>query len=1300
MLLRRELAVTSSRAPLYSTIINLSPFHDTDTESTHALHRITETNRRKYTRELWRGDRHVAAYEAWHRPRPPPDLAPGALLPNDVERRSSTPGGTPKSGIEQSSINDSRSSGAWKAPVAVQTSLARSSPECSTATFINHVSSKRQLRKPELIVISNTLPFHHGLLEDYCADFKRLIENAATSHSSGSFTETLLYDLRDELFFFFLNVTTSLRQTWAFYDRWELGRSSIPAFREKNLLVPEPNRRKELRDITFSAVWREVCDLRNLIRLYTSLVDRYYRRRNMPDKVDGVFARADPLYLGFDVVGNRSLGLPPALAAHRLEMLKGVAATKCILLVIYRCLSDLGRYKDLLAPYAQQFILCAKYFIELLHEIASLFIRPSTAERRRTAAGNMSDGALQSSQSSSIPRLQQDGLSMFFPARDNRETSSNPVKGELPTVRPIASHPEVSAASKVISHAPGISMPDSTASLASAASDLGMSVLSNQSYRLSSQLSMKGDPSQLWPDHHILRKHSYAVLRSICELVDILRLPTSQDNENVYMNQFLLYAVEFHHSKNDFGATCHDARMCTRLREEWEGAVHASGTCSDSPRLEIRQRFHGASQAQAGKAFRESVNHVYSSYIEFQQCQTLYGLSAKRRLKKVYYGIVSPWLESGRQLHKGFRYGDEPLYFLNQFHTSNNAIKRIPNELVHPWMGHSTVAAIIFKRVMVEPLRKFLQSFNILHAVLSQLRINLFAEKHILSFGALRFWLIGPQSHDMLGAGAGAGSPQHRSLLKPHSEHEANHGFRNGLPKLRLRNVTSASKPRVAAFHASAATRRPLVTADLAPENEQPLQEQMDQAIRSNGANDAQIGTLIGYRIPEARMRECLHAEAAYWQYTLYEGPKGEKVKVHYCRSLETSERIAKLFLNESAIGFDIEWKPQATAKEGIRKNVAVIQLASEDRIAIFHLARFSKGDSMDELVVPSFKRIMESASITKVGVSIKSDCTRVRKFLDVRSRGLFELSHLYKLVQYAANDVKKINKMLVSLATQTEQHLLLPMYKDESVRSSDWSEELDYKQIYYAASDSYAGFQLYHTLNRKRLALIPPPPLPAHADLNLPIRLANGQTVAEYEDPSAEEPLLEPSSSSSSAVGAPLSPIDKLAKDVMNLQIEDATEEQPSSPPIRPSPAKPKPQYLPLSSHPSFLAANDWVARYRASHPHPLPTTSSNAREITTDLSYPLLLSPSPSPSPNNTNRLPRPRTRATPSLLRAYFLFHHHALSIPDIAALLRAPPFPHATVAGHVLEAARLEGLPLEKGRVQELERAVGDGGYIGG
>lgn len=212
----------------------------------------------------------------------------------------------------------------------------------------------------------------------------------------------------------------------------------------------------------------------------------------------------------------------------------------------------------------------------------------------------------------------------------------------------------------------------------------------------------------------------------------------------------------------------------------------------------------------------------------------------------------------------------------------------------------------------------------------------------------------------------------------------------------------------------------------------------------------------LRFKIPEAKLKEIslasLENVITYWQYSLYKGPSGEDVKLHYCKSKESSERIAKMFLDQEVLGFDIEWKPQASANEGIRKNVALIQLASEERIAVFHIARFPKYD-LESLVLPTLKKIMESSSITKVGVSIKADCTRLRRFLGIQSQGLLELSHLYKLVKYAEGDVKKINKLLVTLACQVEEHLRLPLWKG-AVRSSDWTEELNYEQIRCTWSD------------------------------------------------------------------------------------------------------------------------------------------------------------------------------------------------------------------------------------------------------
>ena len=183
------------------------------------------------------------------------------------------------------------------------------------------------------------------------------------------------------------------------------------------------------------------------------------------------------------------------------------------------------------------------------------------------------------------------------------------------------------------------------------------------------------------------------------------------------------------------------------------------------------------------------------------------------------------------------------------------------------------------------------------------------------------------------------------------------------------------------------------------------------------------------------------------WSYALYTGPNNENVKVHYCKNKVDTERIARLFRDEDVIGFDIEWKANAQAKDGIKQNVSLIQLASEERVALFHIARYPGDESLEGLVTPTLKAIMESPHITKVGVAIKGDCTRLHRFLAIKSRGLFELSHLYKLVKYSGGDTSSINKRLVSLATQVEEHLGLPLSKGEA-RTSDWSLSLNLTQV------------------------------------------------------------------------------------------------------------------------------------------------------------------------------------------------------------------------------------------------------------
>ncbi|KAI4138773.1 MAG: hypothetical protein L6R39_006618, partial [Caloplaca ligustica] len=723
-----------------------------------------------------------------------------------------------------------------------------------------------------------------------------------------------------------------------------------------------------------------------------------------------------------------------------------------------------------------------------------------------------------------------------------------------------------------------------------------------------------------------MQRSLHGLRKSLCDAANTVLSPT-------FRKDLQLCELDLKISGHNLGDSVFRASLYTRYREEWDGLEHEQHKTCTSTKSQILRKIHKKEEEAIRIPFLVSGRDVVGHYLMMERFQRLFGLQSSRDSRKAYLDFIAPLIGSFRQIQKMlFRAFDGKrdagiISSMIQLMSSISGMRLSLHESLDAWV---LVPSGRYRRLgLVGPeLRHSLNLFGLSMARLVRPLSDAIADlapeddrqraedeqqemkATVDSYARLHkpaTHLLQPDGSPVylrIGSKDGKSASPVKCLQQtswPKTPH-----WQSSAPLTNLRTVVSAPKPKAADFHTSAIARSPPAAAVAAIENETSAEEETAQVSRGDETAGHQAGSPLGYHIPEAKLRESMQASrstrSAYWQYTLYEGPQRTRVKVHYCKSLETTERIAKLFLGERMVGFDIEWKPQSTVKDGIRKNVAMIQVASEERIALFHVARFAKGDRIEDLVAPSFRQIMETDSIIKVGVSIKSDCTRLRNFMKIDSRGLFELSHLYKLVKFASNEVKKINKKLVSLAKQTEEHLLLPMYKDESVRASDWSEDLNYEQIYYAASDSYAGFQLYHILNNKRLALAPTPPLPAHAELNLPIRLANGQTVAEYEDPSAEEPPppAEP------ADDAPSLSTEQLAEDVMNLQIEDNNSPSSPPPPVETTPAnQPK---LPaaaaassLSLHPSIVAANEWIAQYRAASSTAAPSTIPIA-----DLSYP----------------------------------------------------------------------------------------------
>ena len=392
---------------------------------------------------------------------------------------------------------------------------------------------------------------------------------------------------------------------------------------------------------------------------------------------------------------------------------------------------------------------------------------------------------------------------------------------------------------------------------------------------------------------------------------------------------------------------------------------------------------------------------------------------------------------------------------------------------------------------------------------------------------------------------------------------------------------------------------------------------------------EAEVHTPLTFTVPAETLQKAKDAAPdtpdSFWTHRLYTGPDDSKVKVHYCKSRHTTELVLqKHFLGKPILGFDIEWKIDATRFSSPKKNVSLIQLACEDRIILSHLALFPK-DGIADLVAPTLKAILKDPNVSKCGVAIKADCTRVRKYLGVDTRGIFELSHLHRLIEgSAAGNPTLINKRLVSLTSQASEHLALPIFKGE-VRGSDWSEPLSMEQILYAASDAYAGFILYDVLEAKRKALRPTPPRPYHAELNLPIRLASGvELVTADESLDDATAALEPRKTSPSAPQDPS----------LSIPLED---DDSSPPPLTQTPKRPA-KKAERPADPRVDAAAAFAISYRATHPS----------------------------------------TTAAPAALRAYHIWSSHEdLSVAQIAGLLRDPPLKVGTVRGYILEALRVEG-----------------------
>ena len=298
------------------------------------------------------------------------------------------------------------------------------------------------------------------------------------------------------------------------------------------------------------------------------------------------------------------------------------------------------------------------------------------------------------------------------------------------------------------------------------------------------------------------------------------------------------------------------------------------------------------------------------------------------------------------------------------------------------------------------------------------------------------------------------------------------------------------------------------------------------------------------------------------WNFNDYRGADGRKITVHLCSSSLASDRVARLFSQDSLLGLDLEWKPGAP--KGHPDNVCLVQVANAERVALFHVA-MSDCKLTSERIPPTLRAILEDRQVRKVGVGIRGDATRLKNILNIHVKGLFELSHLYRLLEHRSEDRIPISKRLVSLTDQAKKHFGLPLPKG-SVRTSEWHKPLTHEQISYSANDAYASLILFHTMNQKRQALKPTPPLPRPVEDDYPIQTSSDHTSHTNTSDSDE----------CSAVSIPsLNGYDtSTARNTLIEDIEDSVslivDDGPSAPMSRGT-------MLNLASLASSFAANNW---------------------------------------------------------------------------------------------------------------------------
>ena len=162
--------------------------------------------------------------------------------------------------------------------------------------------------------------------------------------------------------------------------------------------------------------------------------------------------------------------------------------------------------------------------------------------------------------------------------------------------------------------------------------------------------------------------------------------------------------------------------------------------------------------------------------------------------------------------------------------------------------------------------------------------------------------------------------------------------------------------------------------------------------------------------------------------------------------SEETHLKKAFEEINKSgAVGFDTETRPVFV--RGHQHKVALIQIALSHKV---FLIRLQQTGMTTEII-----HFLQNEHILKVGVALRDDIKALQRLKRFKPAGVFELTELSRKAGIEAEGLKKLTALVLNFRIS------------KSAQTSNWeAEELNEKQISYAATDAWVCREIYHKLS------------------------------------------------------------------------------------------------------------------------------------------------------------------------------------------------------------------------------------------